>query len=141
MKNLASITSPLTCLLKKDVPFLWNDAQQYSFTTLKDALIHAPILAFPDYKLPFTMCTDTSTLGTSAVLKQTEEGKHPHATEHGSRVLTSPESKYSATHLEALAAALALQHFRDIIFGYPVTIYTDHTAVTQLFMVKTLLDV
>ncbi len=28
VKHLASIASPLTHLLKKDVPFLWNDAQQ-----------------------------------------------------------------------------------------------------------------
>ncbi len=46
VKNFVSTASPLTCLLKKDVPFLWNDAQQHSFTTLKDALTHAPILAF-----------------------------------------------------------------------------------------------
>ncbi len=51
VKNFASIASPLTRLLKKDVPFFWNDAQQHSFTTLKDALTYA-ILAFPDYKLP-----------------------------------------------------------------------------------------
>ncbi len=47
-------------------------------------------------------------------------------------MLTSAESKYSITHLEALAVVWALQLFRDIIFGYSVTVYTDHTAVTQL---------
>ncbi len=78
MKNFAYIASPLTRLLKKDVPFLSNDAQQHSFTILKDALTHAPILAFADYKLPFTMCTDASALGIGAVLMQTE-GKRPHA--------------------------------------------------------------
>ncbi len=36
VKYFASIASPLMRLLKKDVPFLWNDAQQHSFTTLKD---------------------------------------------------------------------------------------------------------
>ncbi len=55
VNNFASIASPLTRLLKKDVPCLWNDAQQHNFTTLKDALTHAPILAFRDYELPFTM--------------------------------------------------------------------------------------
>ncbi len=63
MKNFASIASPLARLLKKDVLFLWNDAQQHSFTTLKDAITHASILALPDYKLLFTMCTDASALG------------------------------------------------------------------------------
>ncbi len=124
MKNFASIASPLTRLLKKDVPFLWNDAQQHSFTSLKNALTHAPILAFPDYKLPFTMCTDAFALGIGAVLMQTEEGKRPHAIAYASRVLTSAESKYSVTHLEVLAVVWALQHFRNIIFGYPVTVFT-----------------
>ncbi len=55
VKNCASIASPLTRLLKKDVSFLWNDAQQQSFNTLKDALTSEPILAFPDYSchLPY----------------------------------------------------------------------------------------
>ncbi len=122
---------------KKYVPFLWNNAQQYSFTNLKNALTHAPILAFPDHKLPFTICTDASALGIGAVLIQTE-GKRPHAFAYASRVLTSPESKYSLTHLEALAVVWALRHFTDIIFGYSVTVYTNHTAVTQLFHGKNL---
>ncbi len=120
------------------MPFLWNDAQQHSFTTLKDALTHAPILAFPDYKFPFTICTDASALGIGAVFMQTEEGKSPHAIAYTSRMLTSAESKYSVTHLEALAVVWALQHFRDIIFGYPITVYTDHIAVTQPFHGKNL---
>ncbi len=130
--------SSLTRLLKKDVSFLWNNFQQHSFSTLKDALAHAPVLALPDYKLPFTMCADASALGIGAVLMQTEEGKRSHAIACASRVLTSAESKYSVTHLEALALVWALQHLRDIIFGYPLTVYTDHTAVTQLFHGKNL---
>ncbi len=123
------------------MPFLWNDAQQHSFNALKDTLTHAPILALPDYKLPFTMCTDASVLGIGIVLMQTEEGKRPHAIAYASRVLTSTESKYSVTYLEAPTVVWVLQHFRDIIFCYPLTVYTDHTAVTQLFHGKNLTDV
>ncbi len=53
---------------------------------------------------------------------QTEEGKRPHAIAYASPLLTSAESKYSVTHLDALAVVWALQHFRDVIFGYPVTV-------------------
>ncbi len=49
------------------------------------------------------MCTDASALGIGAVVMQTE-GKRPLAIAYSSRVLTSAESKYSITHLEALAA-------------------------------------
>ncbi len=141
VKNFASIASPLARLLKKDIPFLWNDTQQQSFNTLKDVLSHAPILAFPDYSLPFALCTDDSSLVIGAVLMQTEENKRPHIIAYASRVLTAAVSKYSVTHLEALAVVWALKHFRDIIFVYPITVYADHTAVTQLFHGKTLQDV
>ncbi len=120
------------------MPFFWNDAQQQSFNTLKDVLTHAPILALPDYSLPFTLCTDTSPLGIGAVLMPTEENKLPHVIAYASRVLTAAESKYSVTHLEALAVVWAFKHFRDIIFGYPITVYTDHTALTQFFHGKNL---
>ncbi len=84
------------------------------------------------------MCTDASALGIGANPMQTEEGKRSHAIAYASRVLTSAESKYSVTHLEALTVVWALQHFRDIIFDHPVTVYIDHTAVTQLFYGKSL---
>ncbi len=69
---------------------------------------------------------------------QREEGKRPHAIAYASRVLASAESKYSETHLKALVVVLALHDFRDIFFGYPVTVYTGHIAVTQLLHGKNL---
>ncbi len=97
VKGFAAIASPLTRLLKKDVPFTWNDAQQHSFNTLKHALTNAPILSFPDYTLPFTLCTDASSLGIDAVLMQSSEAQRPHVIAYASRVLNSAE--YSVTHL------------------------------------------
>ncbi len=80
------------------------------------------------------MCMDASALSIGAVLTQTEEGKCPHAIAYTSCMLTSSESKYSDTHLKTLELVWA----RDIISGYPVTIYTDHIAVSQLFHGKNL---
>ncbi len=59
---------------------------------------------------------------------QSVEGQPPRVIAYASRVLNSPESKYSVTHHEALAVVWALQHFRDLIFGYKITVYTDHSA-------------
>ncbi len=52
---------------------------------------------------------------------------------YASRTLNSAESNYSATHQEALAAVWALKHFSDIILGYPMTVFWDHTPVSELF--------
>ncbi len=133
VKNFASIAPLLTRLLKKDVLLLWNDVQEHSFITLKDALTHTPILAFQDYKVHFTMCTDASALDIGTVLMFTEEGKRYHAFAYAVQVLISVEFKYSVIYLETLAVVWALQYFRDIIFSYPLTVYTDDIAVTIFF--------
>ncbi len=138
-KDFASIASPLTSLLKKDVPLFWNDAQQLSFNASKHALTQAPVLAFPNYKLPFTLCTDASAFGIGAVLMQSEDSWCLQVIAFASCVLNFAEYMYcSVTNLEALAVVWALKHFRDIIYNYPITVYTDHTAVTQLFNSKNL---
>ncbi len=138
VRNFASIAFPLTRLLKKDTPFIWHDAQMQAFETLKHALTQTPILAFPDYTQPFIRCTDAYALEIGAVLMQSFEDPRPRVIAYASRVLNSAESKYSVTHLEALAVVWALKHFRDMIFGHPITVYTDHSAVTQLFSGKNL---
>ncbi len=96
------------------------------------------MLTFPDYKKPFILCTDASYLGVGAVLMQASESQRPHVIAYASRVHNSAESKYYVAYLEALAVVWALKHFRDIVYGYPITVYTDHSAVTQLFSGKNL---
>ena len=133
VKGFSAIASPLNILLKKDVPFHWNAAQDKSFNDLKFALTHAPVLAFPDYQVPFILYTDASALGLGAVLMQADaEGKN-HVIAYASRTLNPAEANYSVTHQETLAVIWALKHFRDIIFGYNITVFTDHAAVTELF--------
>ncbi len=138
IKNFASIASPLTQPLKKNLACHWHDVHQHSFDALKDTLTHILVLAFPDYGLPFTICTDASALGIGAVLMHQGDGPRPNVIAHASRTLSDAESRYSMTHLEALAVIWALKHFRDIIYGYSNTLYTDHSAVTQLFKGKNL---
>ena len=133
IKDFAKIASPLNQLLKKDVSFHWSAAQERSFQDLKTALTQAPVLAFPDFSLPFELYTDSSSLGLGAVLTQrTHRGKN-RVIAYASRVLNSAEANYSVTHQEALAVIWALTHFRDLILGYPITVFTDHVAVTNLF--------
>ena len=131
--GFSKLASPLTQLLKKDIPFHWNTLQETSFQTLKEALTHAPVLAFPDYTLPFVMYTDASALGLGAVLMQQDARGKNRAIAYASRTLNQAESNYSVTHQETLAIVWALKHFRDIILGYPITVFTDHAPVTDLF--------
>ena len=46
-----------------------------AFKNLKTMCVSTPILAYPDYQLPFTLHTDSSTDGLGAVLYQKQDGK------------------------------------------------------------------
>ena len=107
---------------------------------MNHALTHAQVLTFPDYQLPFMLVTDASSLSVSGVLMRSVEGKRPHVIAYDSRLFTDVDPRYSNTHLEALAAVWVLKYFKYTIYGYPITIYTDHTAVINLFKGKNLQD-
>ncbi len=49
------------------------------------------------------------------MLMQASESQRPHVIAYASRVVNSAESKYSVTHLVALAVVRALQHYRGNI--------------------------
>ncbi len=90
-------------------------------------------MAFPDYSVPFSLYTDASALGLGAVLIQPDTRGKNHAIVYASRTLNQAEANYSVTHQETLAIVWALKQFRDIILGYPITVFTDHAPVTELF--------
>ncbi len=56
-----------------------------------------------------------------------------HAIAYASRTLNQAEANYSVTHQETLAIIWTLKHFRDIILGYPITVFRDHAPVTEVF--------
>ena len=68
IEKFSSIAKPMNQLLKKDKDYQWNDACQNSFEILKDRLIKALILRYPDFTKPFYIETDASGTGLGAVL-------------------------------------------------------------------------
>ena len=64
---------PLNELTKKDVPFVWGDAQQEAFMLLKDKLTHPPLLQLPDFNKTFELECDASGTGLGGVLLQDDK--------------------------------------------------------------------
>lgn len=133
--NFSKITKPLTSLLKKDVPFLWNEEQQNAFDKCKDILTTIPLLQYPDFSKDFVLTTDASIHAIGAILSQGEIGKDlPIA--YASRTLNKAESNYSTIERELLAIVWAVKHFRPYLFGRKFKIVTDHKPLTWLFSIK-----
>ncbi|KAH8269856.1 hypothetical protein KR026_002523, partial [Drosophila bipectinata] len=68
--NYATISFPLTQLLRKNRPLEWNQEADKAFADLKDKLTSAPILNTPDFSRPFILLCDASIYGVGCVLAQ-----------------------------------------------------------------------
>jgi hypothetical protein len=70
VRNFGIIGRPLFNLLMKHVVFVWTAEHQKAFELLKTALITAPVLALPDFSIPFCIYTDACQTCVGAVLVQ-----------------------------------------------------------------------
>ena len=106
-----------------------------AFTTLKNALISAPIIQPPNWTLPFEIMCDASDYAVGAVLGQTRDKKH-HAISYASKTLTGAQLNYTTTEKELLAVVFAFDKFRSYLTGAKVIVYTDHAALKFLLSKK-----
>ena len=135
IKNFARTALPLWELTKKNVPFVLSDSCQNAFDTLKRALVSAPILAFPDFKLPFYLYVDASLEGIGITLGQIQDKKEV-VIAYGGRKLTGPERNYSATERAALALVEGIKKYQVYLQGEKFHVYTDHNALKWLMSMK-----
>ncbi len=99
-------------------------------------LATAPTLAYPNFQKDFHLYTDASDVGLGAPLMQLDSRNKLQPLAYASRTLNQAEQSYSTSHKEALAVVWALRHFKDLIYGYPIHVKTDHAAVVELFNQK-----
>ena len=96
IKDFSKIASPLYKLLEKNTDFCWNQECQDAYDVLKYKLLSEPLVAYPDFQLPFRLYTDASNVGLGAVLAQVQDGKERIIC-CASRTLNKSEMNYSAT--------------------------------------------
>ena len=132
IQNFSTVASPLYALTRKDVEFLWEPIHQDAFCHLKQLLINAPVLAFPDFTQDFVLETDASGMGLGAILAQTHEDGATHPIAYASRTLQQHERNYAATELEALGIVWAVKHFHHYLYGHHCEVYTDHKPLIAL---------
>ena len=117
IKDFASIAKPLHHLTEKNVKFEWTPSCQEAFELLKSKLTSPPVLAHPDFQLPFILDTDASATGIGAVLSQCHSDGKEEVIAYASRTLSKPERRYCTTRRELLAVVTFVKHFRAYLLG------------------------
>ncbi|QHO43351.1 Transposon Ty3-I Gag-Pol polyprotein [Arachis hypogaea] len=124
--SYAHVAAPLTELLKCN-NFHWDQATDGSFESLKLVLTQTPVLALPNFSLPFTIEIDVSSQGIGAVLSQ--QG-HPIA--YFSKKLNSRLRVASAYVQELYAITQAVAKWCHYLLGRRFFIKTDHQGLQEL---------
>jgi hypothetical protein len=118
----------MTELLKKGVKFMWSEACEKAFNTLRQHLTLALVLVQPDNSKPFEVFCDTSGTGLGCVLMQ--EGR---VIAYASRALRPHEINYPTFDPELAAVVHALKIWRHYLMGNRCNIFTDHKSLKYIF--------
>ena len=136
VKDYAQIAEPLHKIQRKSKqPFHWDNTCQLAFDNLKQKLITPPILAYPDFSLPFIVYSDASNTAIGGLLGQLQNDKEV-VISYWSRQLTKAERNYSTVEREALAAVSIIKEFYPYLYGFTFKLITDHNPLTSLQAVK-----
>jgi hypothetical protein len=147
MADSASISAPLSDLLRKATVWEWGPKQIAALDRLKAAVASADCLAGcidPDY--PVYGRTDASILGVAAVLFQMlptgekdNAGKdilRPKAISYASRRFSPTEFRWTLNSKEGYSLKFFFEKFGNLVQGHHVHLQTDHR--NSLFMNNTI---
>jgi hypothetical protein len=126
--DFSRIAKPMTEPLKKGVKFVWSEACEKTFHTLRQHLTSAPVLVQPDNSKPFEVFCDASSTGLGCVLMQ--EGR---VIAYASRALRPHEINYPTHDLELAVFVHTLKIWRHYLMGNRCNIFIDHNSLKYIF--------
>eukprot|EP00253_Pinus_taeda_P003586 PITA_03586 len=115
--------------------FVWNEDYQTTLNKLKERLVSAPILVYPDWNKMFHVHIDASGIALGAVLVQPGEKNVDNLVYYASRELSTAKRNYTKTEREALAMVYYLQNlgvtcweftFKVVIKPNRLNVWPDH---------------
>lgn len=110
----------------------WNAEAEAAFEQCKVSLQSAVTLSHPIPEAPLSLMTDASNTCVGGVLQQ-RVGNEWKPLGYFSKKLTEAQKKYSTYDRELLGIYMALVHFRNMVEGRQLTVFTDHKPLTYAF--------
>ena len=134
LPGIAAVLRPLTdALAGAPKHLVWSEQMTSAFRDAKARLARATMLAHPRQDVQLCLRTDASGKAIAGALHQVvENNEQPLA--FFSRRTTAAESRYSAYDLELLAIYASIIHFRHLLEGRNLQIYTDQRPLTSAFL-------
>ena len=116
--------------------FKWMSKHQQVFDALKEALVTAPVLGYPDFNREFVLENYTSLQGLGAVLSQQDETRKLHVTAYATQSFHPSERSmcnYSSPKLELLVLKwVVTEKFCDYLLGSKFHAYMDNSPLAYV---------
>jgi hypothetical protein len=129
--RFSQTAEPLHLLKRKNVRFVWGDAQQSTFQQLKEALATPPVFQIRVFSKDITLVCDASDIAISAVLHQ-KSGEDLAPIAYSRRLLKSVEQRYSVHEKECLAVVYGCEKYRSYLEYKEFLLFTDNKALAWL---------
>ena len=117
-------------------PIVWTQEHQKVLEIVLNSLTSPPVLAFPDFELPFLLNTDASADGLGVFFLYQRQHRKLRVVAFGSRSLSPSEKNYylHSGKLEFLTLKWAVtEKFRDYLYYTPeFTVYSDNNPLTYV---------
>ena len=112
-------------LLKKGVPFIWDEVAKKSFKALKHALTHTYLLHPPNYSHEYFLYLTASDNTIAMVLVQEDDSYDEHVIYYMSKTLSPIEVKYSHVEKLVLVIIQVVQRFLHYILLHKTIFLSD----------------
>ena len=130
IRGFAKIAKPLTLLTRQQVKFDWTPEHQEAFIHLKEAIVQAPILHYPNPNKTYIVYTDASDDACGSQLSQEYNGtKFPVA--FLSHNFTETQHKWSTTEQEAFGVYYTITNWNYYLQGADIIAQNDHKPLVQ----------
>ena len=138
IKGFTKIAKLLTLLTRQQVKFEWTPVHHTAFLHLKEAIVQAPILHYPNPDKKYNVYTDASDNACRAQLSQEHNGREfPIA--FLSHTFTETQQKWSTTKQEAYGIYYAITEWNYYLQGADIIVRNNHKPLAWYLNGKMLL--
>ncbi|XP_057803083.1 uncharacterized protein LOC131018370 [Salvia miltiorrhiza] len=120
ISNLAGRCQPFSRIMKKGIPFEWNESCSTAFNSIKAYLMKPPVLAAPVAGRPLILYIAAQERSMGALLAQDNESGKENALYYLSRTMTPNELNYSPIEKLCLALIFSIQKLKHYFQAHTV---------------------
>ncbi len=134
IQGYATTAKPLYRLQEKNREWDWTEVHEAAFQSIKRSLVMAPILGYPQFSPEmgeFIIDVDASDIAAGGVLSQVQDGEE-RVLAYGHKTFSQSQRNYCATMKELLALWWFVVKYKEIVWGCPTLVRTDHRALVWL---------